>query len=128
MNRYPALLDGERGAYGVTFPDLPGIVAMGATVDEALLNGEEALRDYAIETEKDGAPLTPPRAPEQVEPLPGQTLVSIPMIRPSGRTVRANLSLDESVVAFIDGERRRRGMTRRAYVEWMARRIAQLGG
>ena len=84
MNRYPALLDGERGAYGVTFPDLPGIVAMGATVDEALLNGEEALRDYAIETERDGAALTPPCAPEQVEPLPGQTLISIPMIRPSG--------------------------------------------
>ena len=38
MTRYPALIDGETGAYGVTFPDLPGIVAMGATLDEALLN------------------------------------------------------------------------------------------
>jgi len=31
MLRYPALIDGEKGAYGVTFPDLPGIVAMGET-------------------------------------------------------------------------------------------------
>ena len=29
MVRYPALIDGEKGNYGVTFPDLPGIVAMG---------------------------------------------------------------------------------------------------
>ena len=29
MTRYPALIDGETGACGVTFPDLPGIVAMG---------------------------------------------------------------------------------------------------
>ena len=28
MLRYPALIDGEDGAYGVTFPDLPGVVAM----------------------------------------------------------------------------------------------------
>ena len=34
MTRHPALLDGERGAHGVSFPDLPGIVAMGETVDE----------------------------------------------------------------------------------------------
>jgi len=41
--RYPALIDGEKGAYGVSFPDLPGIVAMGDTIDEALMNAEEAL-------------------------------------------------------------------------------------
>ena len=54
MARYPALIDGETGACGVTFPDLPGVVAMDATLGEALLNAEEALRDYATETEKDG--------------------------------------------------------------------------
>ena len=54
MTGYPAWIDGEQGAYGVSFPDLPGIVAMGATVDEALLHAEEALRDYVTETESDG--------------------------------------------------------------------------
>jgi len=44
MAGYPALIDGEKGAYGVTFPDLPGIVAMGASVREVLVNAEEALR------------------------------------------------------------------------------------
>jgi len=37
LHRYTALIDGEAGAYGVSFPDLPGCVAMGRTVDEAVL-------------------------------------------------------------------------------------------
>ena len=38
---YPALIDGKDGAYGVAFPDLPGIVAMGDTRDEAISNAAE---------------------------------------------------------------------------------------
>ncbi|MDE2998771.1 MAG: type II toxin-antitoxin system HicB family antitoxin [Gemmatimonadota bacterium] len=128
MDRYPALIDGEKGAYGVTFPDLPGIVAMGNTVDEALVNAEEALRDYAIEAEKDGEKISLPSAFEQLEVPRGNTLVSVPLIRVTGRNVRAHMTLDEGVAAFIDGESRRRGMTRRAYVEWIVKRIAQVGG
>ena len=79
MTRYPALIDGETGAYGVTFPDLPGIVAMGATLDEALLNAEEALCDYATETEKDGRPLVAPSVLEDVSPAAGSTLVTVPL-------------------------------------------------
>ena len=86
MTRYPALIDGETGACGVTFPDLPGIVAMGAALDEALLNAEEALRDYATETEKDGQPLVVPSMLENVSPVAGSTLVTVPLIRLSGRT------------------------------------------
>ena len=128
MSRYPAFLDGEAGAYGVTFPDLPGIAAMGETVDDALLHAEEALRDYVTETEADGGRVAEASAIERVSPPEGATLVSIPLIRLSGRTVRANLTLDEGVVAFMDSEARRRQMTRRAFVEWMTRRIAQQGG
>ncbi|MCY4439833.1 MAG: type II toxin-antitoxin system HicB family antitoxin [Deltaproteobacteria bacterium] len=128
MSRYPAHIDGKKGAYGVTFPDLPGIVAMGKTVDEAMVNAEEALRDYAIEAEKDNEAIIPPSNMERVETQAGQALVSIPLIRLSGRSVRRHMTLDEGVAAFIDSEARRRGMTRTAYVEWMARRVAEMGG
>ena len=128
MSRYPAFVDGEVGAYGVAFPDLPGIVAMGETVDDALLNAEEALRDYVTETERDGESVAEPSPIERVSPPEGATLVAIPLIRLSGRTIRANLTLDEGVVAFMDAEAHRRRMTRKAFVEWMARRIAQQGG
>lgn len=128
MIRYPALIDGEKGAYGVTFPDLPGLVAMGETLDEALINAEEALRDGGLEAEKDGEMLAAPSALEAIETRAGQVLVSIPLIRLSGRSVRAHLNLDEEVAAFIDSEARRRKMTRTAYISYMARRIAQMGG
>ena len=43
---YPAVIDGELGAYGVMIPDMPGVCcAMGNTVDEALAHAEEALID-----------------------------------------------------------------------------------
>ena len=70
----------------------------------------------------------PPSAIESVKPPSGSALVTIPLIRLSGRRVRANLTLDEGVAEFINTEARRRRMTRTAYVEWMARRIAQTGG
>ena len=128
MERYPALIDGEAGAYGVTFPDVDGIVAMGRTIDEAMLNAEEALRDYAVETARDGALLAVPSTPETLTVPEGCTLISVPLIRQSGRSVRANMMLDEDVLAFIDTEARRRSMTRTSYVAWMTRRIAQMGG
>ena len=58
MIRYPALIDGEDGAFRVVFPDIPGVAAMGTTIDEALINGEEALRDCAVEFEREGGELT----------------------------------------------------------------------
>ena len=128
MTRYPALIDGEDGAYGVTFPDLPGIVAMGATVDEALMNAEEALRDYVLEAKQDGDTIQPPSVIESMTTPPGSALVFVPLIRLSGRRVRANFTLDEGVADFINSESRRRRMTKTAFVEWMVRRIAQAGG
>lgn len=86
MDRYPAFIDGEAGAYGVVFPDIDGIVSMGSTIDAAMVNAEEALRDYVIETEKDGHALARPSAPEAVSVPPGATLILVPLIRQSGKT------------------------------------------
>ena len=128
MIRYPALIDGTEGAYGVVFPDIPGVAAMGKDIDEALINAEEVLRDYAIETERDGEELAPATPFQLVDTPPGNQLVSIPLIRTSGKSVRAGLTLDKEVAEFISAEARRRGMTRKAYITWVVRRIAAMGG
>ena len=83
MIRYPALVDGEDGAYGVVFPDIPGVGAMGNTVDEALLNAEDALRDYALEAERDGDELARPSPLQSIEIPVGNQLVSISLVWPS---------------------------------------------
>ena len=86
MLLYPALIDGDEGAYGVVFPDIPGVGAMGYTVKDALVNAEDALREYAIEMEKDGVELATP-SPIQSIPIPeGNQLVSVSL-----RTARITL-------------------------------------
>ena len=130
MMRYPALIEGGGQDYGVVFPDLPGIVAMGDTLDEAIRNAEEALQDYAIEASRDGLSLTPPSALEDVKVPPGCALTSILLVRtsPDRRSVRLNLTLDAGVADTIASEARRRGVTRKSYLEWIVRRTAQMGG
>jgi predicted RNase H-like HicB family nuclease len=61
MIHYNALLDGERGAYGVLLPELGGCHAMGTTVDEALANAIKALRDWVEVTVSFGERVPPPQ-------------------------------------------------------------------
>ena len=128
MVRYPALIDGEAGAYGVSFPDLPGCVAMGKTVDEALLNAEESLREWTNDYEGRGGEMPAPCPLEAVVTPDGTQLVAVPLIRFSGHRVRLNVYVDEDVAAFIDAEASRRKMTRTGTLTWLVRRIAQMGG
>ncbi len=61
MVRYPAVIDGERGAYGVVVVDMPGACcAMGATVDEALAAAEIALADFAKLMKENGETIPAP--------------------------------------------------------------------
>ena len=83
MTQYPALIDGEDGAFGVVFPDIPGVGAMGDTVDEALSNAKDALLDYAIEAERDGLELAVPSPMQSIELPAGSKLVSIALGRPA---------------------------------------------
>ena len=129
--RYPVLVDGETGAYGVAFPDLPGCVAMGSTIDEALLNAEDALRDWVESMEQHRQVIPEPSPLETVEVPDGSSLASVLLIRTAPeapRGVRVNLVLDPGVADAITSEAQRRGMSRKTYIEWMTRRIAQMGG
>ena len=82
MIKFPALLDGEDGAYGVVFPDIRGIGAMGYTVNDVLRNAEDALKDYAIEAKKDELQLAAPSPPHSIEIPSDCRLVFIPFNPP----------------------------------------------
>lgn len=84
MVRYPALIDGGEGAYGVVFPDIRGIGAMGYTIADAITNAESVLPDYVIETEADGEKLATQSSLDSI-PIPdGSQLVTVPLIPPRG--------------------------------------------
>jgi predicted RNase H-like HicB family nuclease len=131
MARYIALIDGKAGAYGVMFPDLPGCVAMGWTVEDVLANVEQSLRDWVEAIEENGEKVPTPKAIEKLRRdrdvakalAAGATLATVPLVRETGKPTKANLSIDSGILAAIDEEAARRKLTRSAFVEMMARRI-----
>lgn len=126
---YTALIDGSEGAYGVTFPDLPGCTAMGDTVDEAIANAQESLRAWVEATTALGTALPESRTADQLLREPevrdalseGAVLSRVLLIRALGRTVKANMTLDSGTLAAIDAAAERLGVSRSALVERMAR-------
>src|SRR5258708_5850878 len=127
--RYSVLIDGKSGAYGVVFPDLPGCVAMGETIDDALANAADVLRDWFDLSEVHGETVPPPRPLEKLRRDPevaaalgdGASLASVPLIRETGKPVKANLSIDSGVLAAIDAAAERQRLTRSGMVELMAK-------
>lgn len=128
--RYTVLIDGQKGGYGVVVPDLPGCTAMGATIEDALVNTMAAMRDWAEVTAEGGNEVPRPRDPDAVREdedvkaalVAGAALASAPLILETGRPAKANLSLDSGVLAAIDAEAARQKLTRSAFVEFIARR------
>jgi predicted RNase H-like HicB family nuclease len=129
MTRYIALIDGKAGDYGVVFPDLPGCTAMGKTMDDALTNAADALRDWTEVTEESGHKVPRPRALEVLRRdsdvkralASGAGMATVPLVRETGKPVKANLSIDSGVLAALDEEAQRRKLTRSALVELLAR-------
>jgi predicted RNase H-like HicB family nuclease len=127
--RYTVLIDGKAGAYGVVIPDLPGCHAMGKSIEEALANAQGAMREWIGLTEDEGRSIPAPRSierlrrdPEVIEALAeGAMIASVPLIRESGKPVKANLSIDSGVLAALDEEAKARDLTRSGMVELMVK-------
>ena len=82
--KYPAVIDGERGAYGVVIPDMPGACcAMGSTVDEALADAEAMLPEYVAVLEEQGVPIPPPSAITDIELAAGEMLAYVTLKIPA---------------------------------------------
>jgi predicted RNase H-like HicB family nuclease len=63
MTHYVAIVEEEEGkAVGVWFPDLPGCVSAGDTLDEAMTNAAEALQLWAEAMIENGRKIPPARS------------------------------------------------------------------
>jgi predicted RNase H-like HicB family nuclease len=129
MARYIGMIDGKAGGYGLIFPDAPGCTAMGLTVEEAVQHGAEALADWMGYELAEGRKLPKARSVEQLRKDPevkgdlanGSMFVSIPLLIDSGRSARANISIDAGLLEAIDESARRQGVTRSAFLAAAAR-------
>ncbi|QHL92058.1 HicB family protein (plasmid) [Sphingomonas changnyeongensis] len=101
---YPAII--ERGAqgFGVTFPDLPGCVSAGGTVQEAALNAEDALAGHLMVMSQSGEAIPGPSMLDGLQSDVEVQEVARILVRADrpGRAVRLNITMDEGLVAAID--------------------------
>jgi predicted RNase H-like HicB family nuclease len=125
MVHYVGILDGSDSVWGVRFPDVPGCVGAGASPEDAIADAITALRDVMAYKRGEGFELPKASAISEVlasgELGQGETTVLIPLVLDAGRTVRANLTFDAGLLAAIDDEATRRGLTRSAFLASAAR-------
>lgn len=70
MNKYiyPALFElGEDRGYTVTFPDIPGCITEGLTIEQAFQMAKEALELYMYNIEDDGEEIPVPSLPSDIK-------------------------------------------------------------
>jgi len=91
--------------YGVIFPDFPGCVFSGKTMDKALENARRGLIFHIEGMQKSGEPIPKPTSIDKIIRDP-KNRVAIPtlvkVILPTGRTKRLNISMDAGLLLEID--------------------------
>jgi predicted RNase H-like HicB family nuclease len=68
MAGYIALVHKDEGtSYGVSFPDVPGCISAGDTLEQAMANASEALAGHFAAMRADGGTLPVPRSFEELQ-------------------------------------------------------------
>jgi predicted RNase H-like HicB family nuclease len=118
--RYPILIEpgDDTHAFGVTVPDLPGCFSAGDTLDETLINAEEAVAAWIDATLDDGHAI--PRASDLASlTVPAGWVVGLISVDPSlldDTAERVNVTIPRRVLARIDAQAQAAGQSRSAYI------------
>jgi predicted RNase H-like HicB family nuclease len=109
-------------AYGVSFPNYPGVAAGGGSVEEALSRGRDGLASHFEAMLAEGLEIPPPSSfvvHDEVEPdFVGSSYVDVPI--PS-KALRINISMDEDLLGKVDRAAKAAGESRSAFLARAAR-------
>jgi predicted RNase H-like HicB family nuclease len=134
MSRYIAVIefDETEQVFGAYFPDAPGCTAMGATEQDVVDNAIDALSEWISDVIAEGHGIPQPRTYMQLREAGelgrDHMIATLPLLRESGKVVRANISMDAGLLESIDETAGRIGLTRSAFLASAARdKIKQSG-
>lgn len=123
-----ALIHEENGRFGISFPDFPGCTSTGASLDEAIFKGGQALALHVEGMIEDGERIPELRSVAQLradlefaEWFEDATIAAVEVEIP-GRAVRVNISIDEGLLERVDRAARAAGQTRSSFLAEAARR------
>lgn len=114
---YIAYLHKDRKSdFGVSFPDFPGCITAGKTLEESRRNAEEALALHISGIIEDGETIPEPSTLDDIAEDPAmKNAVAILVNVDSEKRVRVNITARESQIDRIDRLAEEAGMTRSAY-------------
>jgi predicted RNase H-like HicB family nuclease len=125
MTEYIALIHKAADSdYGVSFPDLPGCITAGATLDDARGMAEEALAFHLDGLAQDGEPIPEPSRLEAVmaDPQNRDGVAILVSVETRSKAVRVNITLPEDVLREIDRHAEAQGFTRSGFLARAARK------
>jgi predicted RNase H-like HicB family nuclease len=122
MANYIALLRKEDDSdYGVEFPDFPGCVTAGKTIDEAARMATEALEFHIKGLIEDGESIPEPSLLDAIFASDWETKGAITLLvtprEPAGKVLRVNVTFKPPVLRALDGYASKHHLTRAAALE-----------
>ncbi|MBE7637615.1 HicB family protein [Sneathiella sp. P13V-1] len=102
LTKYPGVIHKEDdSAFGIHFPDFPGCISAGDTIEEALEMGAEALQLHVEGMVEDGDDIPTP-SPMKKEMADDDGILVFVSVTIPGKMKRYNVMLDEKLVSDID--------------------------
>ena len=105
--------------FGVSFPDFPGCVTAGTTLEEARQLAGEALELHIDGMNEDGERIPAPSSLDEVMELPeavDAVVLVVNVKRKAPKVVRVNVTFSEGVLDEIDRFVKRQGTSRSAFL------------
>jgi predicted RNase H-like HicB family nuclease len=121
MANYIAIVHKDpKSDFGVSFPDFPGCVTAGSSIDEAKDMAHDALSLHVKGILEDGENIPAPSKLEDIMDDPDYSdavaimVVSVSESKP--RSVRVNITIPEDMLRKIDNVAKKRGMSRSSFL------------
>jgi predicted RNase H-like HicB family nuclease len=127
VKTYPGIVHKENNScYGISFPDFPGCVSAGDTLDELHAMAKEALVLAVDGLLADGDPVPEPSTLEAARTNPmakkAVLFIGVDVPVPDARAVRLNISLPKLLLGQLDAYAVRTGQARSAVLAQAAAR------
>jgi len=121
MANYLAIIHKDpKSDYGVSFPDFPGCITAGGSIDEAKEMAQDALALHIQGMAADGEKIPAPSKLDDILAQPDYSdataVLVVSVADPKPRTVRVNITLSENVLRKIDRIAKKRGMSRSSFL------------
>jgi predicted RNase H-like HicB family nuclease len=119
MNYIAYLHKDAKSDFGVSFPDFPGCITAGKSLEEARRRAPAALAFHIAGMLEDGQKIPKPSSLDQLAGDPDRkdaVAFLVTAVLPKQKTVRVNITARQNQLELIDRLARQAGLTRSAYI------------